>query len=80
MLLQLVILAQTSAGPPATPLASPTSPPAQKLICHFEDVGQTRIQQRICHTKAEWEQVERQAEDDFKTNMNKQNNPGNKPE
>jgi hypothetical protein len=60
-----------TAAPPA---------PKDKLICHMEDIGQTRIAQRICHTKAQWDQIERETEDDVSANKNKQNDTGNPPE
>ena len=81
MLVHALLLAQAVTAIPASPAPAAAPPPAkEKLICHLEDVGQTRIAQRICHTKAEWDQVERQTEDDFKTNMGKQNDTGNSPE
>ena len=46
----------------------------------MEDIGQTRIAQRICHTKAQWDQIERETEDDVSANKNKQNDTGNPPE
>ena len=69
--------AATSPPPAQTP---PPAPAAEKMICHLEDVGQTRIAQRICHTKAEWDQIERQTEDDVQSNRNRQNDTGNSPE
>ncbi|HEX6784014.1 MAG TPA: hypothetical protein VF098_05095 [Sphingomicrobium sp.] len=81
MLLTLLLFVQAASTPAADPAsAAKAAPPAEKLICHYEQLGESRIAQKICHTKAEWEQLERQSQDDFSSNMNKQNNPGNSPE
>lgn len=80
ILIEALLVAQATTLTPNPPVPSSTTTPKEKPICHLEDVGQTRIAQRICHTKAEWDQIERQSQDDFSSNMSKQNNPGNKPE
>jgi len=81
MLMGLLLLAQAVAAPAAVSAQAPAPPSDQeKLICHSELVGASRIAQRICRTKAEWDRIERQSEDEFRTSMNKQNNPGNSPE
>jgi predicted secreted protein len=81
MLIELLLLAQASAATAQTPASAPAPKPhEQKMICHFEQIGASRISQRICHTKDEWDQIERAAEDSFKDNMGKQNNAGNTPE
>jgi len=82
MLIQVLFLAQMAIAPsalPTTTTAAATAP-KDKLICHMEDIGQTRIAQRICHTKAQWDQIERETEDDVSANKNKQNDTGNPPE
>ena len=81
MLIQALLIAQaaTAAGPPS-PAASAVAAPKEKLVCHLENVGQSRIAQRICHTKAEWDQIERETEDDVQSNKNRQNDTGNPPE
>ena len=81
MLIELLFLAQATTASAQTPTSTPApKPPEQKMICHFEQIGASRINQRICHTKDEWDQIERAAEDSFKDNMSKQNNAGNTPE
>jgi predicted secreted protein len=73
MLIGLLVLAQAAAAPAATPpQTAATAPPAQqKLICHLETDGPSRIPQRICHTKAEWDQIERDSQQSFDDNMAK---------
>jgi hypothetical protein len=81
MLIGLLFLAQTSGVPAATPAQAPA--PAntdQKVVCHSEYVLDSRIMQRICHTKAEWDQIEHDTQQSFKDNMGKHNDPGNSPE
>jgi hypothetical protein len=81
ILFQALLLAQAVTAGPAVSTTTPAASAAkEKLICHMEVTGETRIAQRVCHTKAEWEQIERQSEEDFGSNMNKQNNTGNTPE
>jgi len=82
MLIQVLFLAQMAIAPSALPTTTTAAaaPPKDKLICHMEDIGQTRIAQRICHTKAQWDQIERETEDDVSANKNKQNDTGNPPE
>jgi predicted secreted protein len=82
MLTGLLLLAQAStAMAPASTPAEAAAPPAaeQKLICHSETIGASRIPQRICRTKSEWDQIERQAEEDYKYNVNRNFNTGNSP-
>lgn len=80
MLIGLLVLAQASSIPPTTPAQAPTPPQAdQKLICHLETIGASRIPQRICHTKAEWADLERQTEQDIRDNVNR-HTQGNNPE
>ena len=83
MVMGLLLIAQVpGAVAPASMPAQVPSPPAaeQKLICHSETVGQSRIAQRICRTKTEWDQIERQTEEDVSNNVNKNFNTGNTPE
>ena len=82
MLIQVLLLAQMASAPSALPTTTTAAaaPPKDKLICHMEDIGQTRIAQRICHNKAQWDQIERETEDDVSANKNKQNDTGNPPE
>jgi Spy/CpxP family protein refolding chaperone len=81
ILIQALLIAQaTTVSPSPAAAASSAQVPKEKLICHMEDIGQTRIAQRICHTKAQWDQIERETEDDVSANKNKQNDTGNPPE
>lgn len=80
MFIGLLLLAQASSAAPGTPAQSPAQPQAdQKLICHLETIGASRIPQRICHTKAEWAEIERQTEEDVRDNVNR-HTQGNNPE
>lgn len=79
MLMGLLLLAQAS-GAAAVPAQAPAPPPPQeKLVCHLDTNGPTRIPQRICHTKAEWAEIERQTEQDMQYNVNR-HTQGNNPE
>jgi hypothetical protein len=81
ILIQLLLAAQVATAPPSRPAQAPASDSAdEKLVCHLETNGASRIAERICHTKAEWAEIERQTEEDFKSNMGKQNDPGNSPQ
>ncbi|MFL6721454.1 MAG: hypothetical protein ACJ8FT_06585 [Sphingomonas sp.] len=77
-LVSLAALAQTAATPPAQ--QPETKPPEEKVICHIENIGASRIGQRVCRTKAEWAKLERDTEQQVQDNFNKMNNPGNTPE
>jgi predicted secreted protein len=82
LLINLLFIAQApGATPPAPTPAQAPAPPAveHKVICHSEIVGQSRIAQRICHTKAEWDEIGREAEENFKYNVNR-HTQGNNPE
>jgi len=79
MLMELLLLVQAST-PPAVPAQAPAPPPPQeKLVCHLDTIGASRIPQRICHTKAEWAEIERQTEQDVRDNGNR-HTQGNNPE
>jgi len=79
MLMGLILLAQASSAP-AVPAQAPSPPAAQeKLVCHLETNGPTRIPERICRTKAEWAEIERQTQEDMNNNVNR-HTQGNNPE
>jgi len=50
---------QTASSPPATQAAADDS---QKVVCHYEEVTGSRFKKRVCHTKAQWQQLSEQAE------------------
>ena len=57
--------AAAPAPAPADQPAAPTSPPKQ--ICKREPPSlETTIPKKICHTKAEWEQIAKYAEENAK--------------
>ena len=78
MLIGLLFLVQASSVPATTPAQAPA--PDQKVVCHSEYVLDSRIMQRICHTKAEWDQIEHDSQKSFKDSMGKHVEPGNSPE
>lgn len=53
--------------------------PKEKMICHSEPVTGSRTQvNRICHTKAEWDEIAQQARRDI-NNLDRNANAGNGP-
>jgi len=70
MLLSLIFLAQASTAtvsPQATPEATDNKP-----VCRSVMPKGSRIPERVCHTKAEWDQLARESQDNFTSVMNKQ--------
>ena len=69
MLISILILAQAQAAAVPQPVQQP---PAEKPICRMQEPQGSRIPVRVCHTKAEWDQIARESQDSFTTVMGKQ--------
>lgn len=78
-LLALAILQPASAGPPTSPPA-PTPKPAQedKLVCKRENPIGSRINtRRVCLKQSEWDEIARQAQQDWESSRNDRTIPPN---
>jgi invasion protein IalB len=63
--------AAATAAPSATPASAPAATPAKaaddddKVICKSQKVTGSRFSTRICHTKHEWAQIEKDSRDEL---------------
>ena len=59
----LLLMAAAASQPAPAPAAKKDD--SAKIICHIESSASSRIPDRVCHTKAEWEQMEKDTRDDI---------------
>lgn len=52
----VLMFATANPAPPPAPPPAKTESDQERVICRSETVG-TRFKKRVCHTKAEWEQI-----------------------
>ena len=68
MLLATMLLIFTQdVGPKVVPAAAK---PVEKLICRNEFEAYSRIPKRVCGTRAEWEQMYKETQDDLNNSRN----------
>lgn len=60
-----MILAGTSVAASAAEQEAPEKPKSEKQVCKYETATGSFMSRRICHTKAEWEAIAKQSQDDL---------------
>ena len=64
--------AQSSAGQPSAPASASTvaapDPEASRVRCRSVNLTNSRIPERICRTRAEWDEIERQSREAIERN------------
>jgi len=89
-ILAAVMLDAQPAGATAAPSAAPVSAPAatsaratvtgddEKVVCKSEQVTGTRFASHVCHTKHEWDQIEKDSQDELANQQSQSyRNPSN---
>jgi Spy/CpxP family protein refolding chaperone len=89
-ILAAVMLDAQPAGATVAPSATAVSAPAattaranatgddEKVVCKSEQVTGTRFASHVCHTKHEWDQIEKDSQDELANQQSQSyRNPGN---
>lgn len=77
-MLSAAVVALLLAAQTETP-APPAKPAKAAKICKTVKITGTRVNaRRMCATKAEWDRIARETEDDIRSSQNQSTQPGNR--